>query len=94
MLQISGGGMGGINRAGAHLSIVRRRNAVHETGDLGAQVGDGDELLEHVLGQHVRVPRVPSRLAVHVDVVHPQVQVGGADGAHLQEEKPFLCGEG
>ena len=66
-----------------HLAVVGRGDAVHVPSNLGAQVRDADELLQHVLGQHIREAAVPHRLAVHVDVVHAQVQVGSADGAHL-----------
>ena len=47
---------------------------------LCAQVGDANELLEQVLRHHVGVPCLPQVIRVDVDVVHTQVQVGGADG--------------
>ena len=40
------------------LRVVGRRDAVEVARDLRAQVGDGDELLEQVLGQDVRVALV------------------------------------
>ena len=38
-----------------HLRVVRWADAVQVARDLRAQVGDHDELLQHVLGQHVGV---------------------------------------
>ena len=67
---------------GACLRVVRRGDAIDVGGDLGAQIGDADELLEHVLGHDIGEARLPDVLAVHVDVVDAQVQVGGRYGTH------------
>mmetsp|Transcript_22047 Transcript_22047/g.55882 ORF Transcript_22047/g.55882 Transcript_22047/m.55882 type:complete len:336 (+) Transcript_22047:760-1767(+) len=64
-----------------HLRVVGRRDAVHVAHDLGAQVCDAHELLEHVLGEHVRVAALRAVVRAHVDVGRAQVQVGRGDGA-------------
>eukprot|EP00955_Chlamydomonas_euryale_P027452 289382-Chlamydomonas_euryale.AAC.7 len=71
-----------------HLRVVGRADAVHVAGDLRAQVGDADELLQEVLGHHVRVAGVADVVRVDVDMVHSQVEVGGGDGA----DTPFRLG--
>ena len=63
-----------------HLRIVRRTDAVQVAGDLGAQVRNGHKLLQHVLGQNVRVARLLDVVRRHVDVVGAQVEVGGRNG--------------
>mmetsp|Transcript_13958 Transcript_13958/g.40458 ORF Transcript_13958/g.40458 Transcript_13958/m.40458 type:complete len:470 (-) Transcript_13958:5660-7069(-) len=70
------------------LRVVGRADAVHVAGDLRAQVGDADELLQEVLGHHVRVAGVADVVRVDVDMVHSQVEVGGGDGA----DTPFRLG--
>mmetsp|Transcript_97181 Transcript_97181/g.274889 ORF Transcript_97181/g.274889 Transcript_97181/m.274889 type:complete len:239 (-) Transcript_97181:6012-6728(-) len=63
-----------------HLGVVGRRDAIQVRRDLGPQVADADEALQDVLGHHVRVTRLTDVLAVHVQVVRPQVQGRRADG--------------
>ena len=65
------------NRPGS-LRTCSRLGRTH----LSAQVGDDDELLEHVLGQDVGEARLLDVVGRHVDVVRTQVQVGGGDGSH------------
>ena len=69
-------------RIGACLRVVRRRDTIDVGGNLGAQVRDANELLQHVLGHDVGEAGLADVLAVDVDVVDAQVQVGGGDGAH------------
>ena len=64
------------------LRVVGRTDAVHVAGDLAAQVGDGDELLEHVLGQDVGEAGLLDVVGRDVDVVGAQVEIGGRYGAH------------
>ena len=64
------------------LGVIGRRHAVHVPGDLRPEVRYGDELLQDVLGQDVRVPSLLDVVRVDVDVVHAQVKVGRADGPH------------
>mmetsp|Transcript_39072 Transcript_39072/g.85881 ORF Transcript_39072/g.85881 Transcript_39072/m.85881 type:complete len:419 (+) Transcript_39072:398-1654(+) len=64
------------------LRVIRRRDAVHVPGDLGTQVSDGDEALEHVLRQDVGVAALGGLVGRDVDVGGAQVEVGGGDGAH------------
>eukprot|EP00964_Phaeocystis_antarctica_P078146 scaffold48598_cov65-Phaeocystis_antarctica.AAC.1 len=63
------------------LRVVGRRDAVEVARDLRAQVGDGDELLQQVLGQDVGVALLRAVVGGDVDVRGAQVQVGGGDGA-------------
>ena len=65
-----------------HLRCVWRRRAIHVARDLRPQIRDTDELLEHVLRQHVRQAAVLQVLRIDIDVVHPQVKVGRRDGSH------------
>mmetsp|Transcript_46495 Transcript_46495/g.113223 ORF Transcript_46495/g.113223 Transcript_46495/m.113223 type:complete len:463 (-) Transcript_46495:5607-6995(-) len=78
--------------------IVRGGDAVEVASDLRAEVGDADELLEDVLGEHVRVPAVPRVVRRHVDVVGPEVQIRGRDGPHApvgaRAEDLLLVGRG
>eukprot|EP00958_Prasinococcus_capsulatus_P015981 scaffold1754_cov355-Prasinococcus_capsulatus_cf.AAC.3 len=78
------------------LRVVRRGHAIQIARDLGAQVGDADELLEHVLGKDVCVTRLLDVVRVDVDVVHAQVQIRRGDGAHppvrLGREDSLLVG--
>mmetsp|Transcript_8475 Transcript_8475/g.28819 ORF Transcript_8475/g.28819 Transcript_8475/m.28819 type:complete len:688 (+) Transcript_8475:1085-3148(+) len=64
------------------LGVVGRAHAVHVAHHLRAEVRDADELLEEVLGEHVRVAVLRAVLGAHVDVGRAEVQVGGGDGAH------------
>merc|ERR1712078_200580 len=63
-----------------HLRVVLRGDAVEETTDLRAQVRDGDELSEHVLGDDVGEARLLDVLAIDVDVVDTEVQIASRDG--------------
>ena len=47
-----------------------------------SQVGDDDELLEHVLGQDVGVARLFDVVRGDVDVIGTEMQVGGGNGSH------------
>ena len=65
-----------------HLRIVRGTDAVQVAGYLAAQVRDGDELFENVLGQNVGEAGLFDVVRGDVDVVGAQVEVRGRDGAH------------
>ena len=65
-----------------HLRVVRRADAVHVPRDLRPQIRDGDELLEHVFRQDVRVPRLLDVVQLDVNVVDAEVQIRRADGAN------------
>ena len=62
--------------------VVGRRDAVHEAGDLRAEVGDADEALQEVLGQNVREARLLDVVGRHKDVARAQMEVRGRDGSH------------
>ena len=64
------------------LTIVRRRDAVEVATNLRAQIGDGDELLEDILGQNVGVAVLLNIIRAHVDVVGAKVEIGRGDGTH------------
>ena len=50
--------------------------------DLGAKVRYDDEFLEHIFGEDVREASFLYVVRRDVDVVGPQVEVGGGDGSH------------
>ena len=63
------------------LVVVGGRGAVEVTGDLDAQIGNGDEALENVLGHDVGDVVQVTIHGRHVHVVGPGAQVGGGDGS-------------
>ena len=83
----------------SYLRVVWWRDAIHEARNLRAQVGDADELLQQVLGQHIGEAGLPDVVGVHVDVVYPQMQVGCTDGPDppvclAAEQRLFVGGGG
>ena len=63
------------------LGVVWRAHAIHVPGNLRAEISNADELLEDVLGHDVGVACLADVVAVDVDVVDAEVEVGSADGA-------------
>ncbi len=74
------------------LRVVSRADSVHVAGDLTAQIRNGDELLEDVLGQDVRVACLLDVVRGHVNVIGAQVEIGGRDRSHAPLGLRRECG--
>ena len=81
-----------------HLWVLSWRNAVHVASDLSAKIRDADESLEDILGEHVGVANFFEVIRVDVDMISPQMHVGGRYGSHSPvslrgELLSFILGE-
>ena len=64
-----------------YLRIIGRRDSVEVSRDLRSQIGDDDELLENVLWEDVSVTGLLDVVGGDVDVIGPEMQIGGGNGA-------------
>eukprot|EP00037_Helgoeca_nana_P026560 m.300350 g.300350 ORF g.300350 m.300350 type:complete len:384 (-) comp27250_c2_seq5:6164-7315(-) len=65
-----------------HLRVVLGAHSIEVARDLGPQIRDHDKLLEDVLREDVRVPRLLDVVTRDINVLGPEVEISSRDGSH------------